>query len=445
MQTVNIFTDEPEPDAAPMSLNPFERCWVDLPLPLSTTAMAYNSQLQAQVDSRILALLRSGDRRAAQAMVDISLGLLAQHRDLLPRVFWQIGAAYFEAVALGLIQVEFASKKVLTAIVLQYRALAAGASTVSESLLSDLLMLIERAASVPEADAPVLSAVQRAYGRSEVNLLESEQEAVGAGEAAQGAAACARSGLEDQFKVIGTLRIDIAAFNSYLNEADEWSRRLLVELSEWALELHQPVSEDSIALARALATSSERIGLGAVTQMANALAQALHNVRTSGPGRAQQASQMIEAADDIRRLLHQFAAGFLKSPEPKLLEQLVSLAQFDPSAVPEAPPMELDFDLSSDFVRSAPATLLQLGGALRQWSARPDNVGARNEALRVLQSLKQGAQLAGVTSVYELGCGLELSIEQLGMQALQVEQLAPLLAGFDALCAHLGQLQAAQA
>jgi chemosensory pili system protein ChpA (sensor histidine kinase/response regulator) len=37
----------------------------------------------------------------------------------------------------------------------------------------------------------------------------------------------------ERYKVVGPLRIQIALFNIYLNEADEQSRRLSVELSEW--------------------------------------------------------------------------------------------------------------------------------------------------------------------------------------------------------------------
>ena len=35
----------------------------------------------------------------------------------------------------------------------------------------------------------------------------------------------------------------------YLNEADEWSRRLVTEVAEWSMEVHQPVSDSTIALA----------------------------------------------------------------------------------------------------------------------------------------------------------------------------------------------------
>ena len=47
--------------------------------------------------------------------------------------------------------------------------------------------------------------------------------------------------VDDQIKVIDSLRISLPLYNVYLNEADEWSRRLVTELAEWALELHQPL------------------------------------------------------------------------------------------------------------------------------------------------------------------------------------------------------------
>lgn len=43
---------------------------------------------------------------------------------------------------------------------------------------------------------------------------------------------------DESVKVIGSLRIGMPLYNVYLNEADEWSRRLQVSLQEWALALH---------------------------------------------------------------------------------------------------------------------------------------------------------------------------------------------------------------
>jgi chemosensory pili system protein ChpA (sensor histidine kinase/response regulator) len=126
--------------------------------------------------------------------------------------------------------------------------------------------------------------------------------------------------LEEQVKVIGSLRIGIPLYNVYLNEADELSRRLLTELSEWALELHRPVSETTVALAHSLAGSSATVGFFALSEMARALEHALQHVRLHVQGIAEHAQAFIAAAEDMRRLLHQFAAGFLKEPDQALLD-----------------------------------------------------------------------------------------------------------------------------
>src|SRR5690606_31578045 len=60
---------------------------------------------------------------------------------------------------------------------------------------------------------------------------------------------------DDAVKVVGPLRIGIKLYNVYLNEADEWSRRLCTGLAEWALEYHEPVHDQAEALAHSLAGS----------------------------------------------------------------------------------------------------------------------------------------------------------------------------------------------
>ena len=74
-----------------------------------------------------------------------------------------------------------------------------------------------------------------------------------------------------------------------------------------------------------------------------------------------------------------------------------------------------------------------LGGALRQWASRPDNLGARNEALRVLHTLKGSARLAGAMRLGEMSHRLESAIEGLGSESLQGSQIEPMLARFDTL------------
>ena len=127
---------------------------------------------------------------------------------------------------------------------------------------------------------------------------------------------------DEQFKVVGDLRIGIPLFNIYLNEADEQSRRLTTALSEWVLEVQHPVSDEAIALAHSLAGNSGAVGYTDLSKLARLLEHALMRSQALGAGDAEAATLFNEAAEEIRRLLHQFAAGFLKSPAEELMTRL---------------------------------------------------------------------------------------------------------------------------
>jgi chemosensory pili system protein ChpA (sensor histidine kinase/response regulator) len=149
---------------------------------------------------------------------------------------------------------------------------------------------------------------------------------------------------DEQVKVIGDLRIGIPLFNIYLNEADELSRRLCVELAEWAMEPDRPLDEGTAALAHSLAGSSATVGYVELSSLARALEHAL--MRSIAVGRATPGEPQLfnDAAEEIRRLLHQFAAGFLRRvPEP-LMQRLEEheLALSAPPPEPDAPVETVD-------------------------------------------------------------------------------------------------------
>jgi chemosensory pili system protein ChpA (sensor histidine kinase/response regulator) len=318
----------------------------------------------------------------------------------------------------------------------------------------------------------------------------------------------------DQVRVIGSLKIGIPLYNVFLNEADEWSRRLLTELSEWALELHQPIPDTSVWLAHSLAGSSGTVGFAGLSEIARALEQALQHVQLHAQGTGAHAQDFIAAAEEIRHLLHQFAAGFLKEPGAPIVEalqtildtqfpaltadsepepelgtayaDLVSTMEDEPDsgeavsafesvlplalqfAVVSAPQDQglagltaasqrvvvdvrdddmdltdvLDADLFPIFEEEALELLPQLGGALRQWAARPDNLGARGEVLRVLHTLKGSARLSGAMRLGEAAHRMESAVEYLGLEHLETSQLEPLLTRFDGLRADFDQLRA---
>ena len=385
--------------------------------------------------------------------------------------------------------------------------------------------------------------------------------------------------IDEQVKIIGELRIGIPLYNVYLNEADEWSRRLVAELSEWAMERKEPIGDSTVSFAHSLAGSSATVGFLSLSEIARALEQALllSQAHHSCHASAQYAELFVAAAEDIRRLLHQFAAGFLKDADSELISRLhaidftlsevetdsvddivellavndgmapsdveisdekteaapqlaelpavqvpraelasvavlasvilpvvvsaaiaKSITAAVPSEVltvlrpaegstavvskPEAPvptpplpvfatPLEVAFapvasavrplspvlplmsvvqqtndeddeidavdaiddELFPIFDEEATELMPQLGGALRQWSARPDNLGARQEVLRTLHTLKGSARLAGALRLGEMAHRIESEIEFLGTEAAATQDFESLLARYDAM------------
>ena len=127
----------------------------------------------------------------------------------------------------------------------------------------------------------------------------------------------------EPYKVIGPLRVGIPLFNIFLNEADEQSRRLGTELAEWAHELHRPVGDHAVALAHSLAGNSATVGFTDLSHLARLLEHALARSQALDQGDATEAALFNDTANEIRRLLHQFAAGLLQAPPPELVARLV--------------------------------------------------------------------------------------------------------------------------
>ncbi len=414
---------------------------------------------------------------------------------------------------------------------------------------------------------------------------------------------------DDQFKAIGPLRISLPLYNVYLNEADEWSRRLVNCLSEWAMEPSQPLPNDAVVFAHSLAGSSATVGFGALSGLARTMEDALQhvqNISDDGSYSAHScAADFVAAAEEIRRLLHQFAAGLLREPmasveqglqrclrapeavtvfhsltaaadsgfvnldsdssfhppasvapvsssfaslsdapsvtviaaataaglaastvtltthapaepvaapamqepEPAPVELPVQSyaepivayepepepepvpepvvdvvsAPAEPVFIPEAPTQvqksfpvlgvaaaglasaavlsvvprslteqeaedeidvadALDPDLFPIFEEEALELFPQLGGALRQWTSRPNNTSARSEVLRGLHTLKGSARLAGALRLGELAHRMESSIEQMPEEATTA-QLEPLTGLLDGMQANFDRLR----
>ena len=263
----------------------------------------------------------------------------------------------------------------------------------------------------------------------------------------------------EQIKLIGPLRISIPLFNIYLNEADELSRRLVTELAEWALESERhAVPESSVALAHSLAGSSATVGYADLSALARALEHALMRSRDAGRGRAGEPALFSDAAEEIRRLLHQFAAGFLRAVEPSLMERL---AAHERLPLPEELPADLDDDaevvaqpfggivdvideeLLPIFEEEAEELLPQLQSRLRDWLDRPADADAPMACMRTLHTLKGGARLVGAMQLGEVAHRLETDIEALVQRGdIDTTDLDPLMAQADAMSGLFERLRA---
>jgi chemosensory pili system protein ChpA (sensor histidine kinase/response regulator) len=380
---------------------------------------------------------------------------------------------------------------------------------------------------------------------------------------------------DEQYKAIGPLRISLQLYNVYLNEADEWSRRLVTCLTEWSLETTQPLPTDALIFAHSLAGSSSTVGFTALAGLARTMESALQHIQNltdDGLYSAHSyAADFVSGAEEIRRLLHQFAAGLLREPmiaveqalerclrAPELAteyhsftvasevsgfinleentpaaqqnvaqeatDSIANVAPVDddstatteivqsgfsvldatpsvtviaasagavaatltvhaaqalaedphesaeslfaplglmPRSVPSSPGLAvvqrslseqesedeidmldaLDPDLFPIFEEEAIELFPQMSGALRQWTARPSNTGARSEVLRGLHTLKGSARLAGAMRLGELAHRMETAIEQTPEDDASATSIEPLTGLLDGLQANFDRLR----
>src|SRR5213078_4349294 len=96
-------------------------------------------------------------------------------------------------------------------------------------------------------------------------------------------------------------------------------------------------------IAHALGGSSATVGFDSLSEIARALESALGRTRMLAWATPQHGKAFTEAAEEIRRLLHQFAAGFLKEPNPGIVTALEALKVLEiPQRADSSGPAPLD-------------------------------------------------------------------------------------------------------
>ena len=90
----------------PADLWVFQWRWIEPVLNITVDARAYGGEARQLLDRLMLTLIRTGDAEAAQNLSDVCLGFAQAQTGIEPRTFWKIAAAYFEALAKGLLKID---------------------------------------------------------------------------------------------------------------------------------------------------------------------------------------------------------------------------------------------------------------------------------------------------------------------------------------------------
>ncbi len=298
---------------------------------------------------------------------------------------------------------------------------------------------------------------------------------------------------EPGYRQIGELRIPTPLYNIYLAEADELSRHLHSDIHDWLTDPAQPLGDAAVISAHKLVGSSATVGLRSVADLASQTEHALDALRDLPAHAARPADldALAQASSDIKQLLHQFAAGFLKPVQADLLTRLEALreaalaqnaqpgaesastaepaVQPEQTAAPELAPATpehtwaeapqpdagaaqfaasadqlvdtIDPDLFPIFEDEANELLPALAASLRQWEQHPLDTVPSAQAMRALHTLKGSARMAGAMQLGDLAHSLESDIDTLTANAPVSEaDLAELLGRFDHLNTRFDRL-----
>ncbi len=225
------------------------------------------------------------------------------------------------------------------------------------------------------------------------------------------AEAQARIEEEEQVKRIGSLRIGTALYNVYVSEAQEWVRRLNRSLQDWAQALDEPVSDTAVALAHSLAGSSATVGFMALSETARLLEHTLLHVQPQHHGEPEQAQVFLAAAQDIDRLLQQFAEGVLVTANVQVQEDLRHILQTE-VVTTLSPPLE-----------DTLAALAELEEQEEARAAQAQAQAAAEAAQNHAHSLAQAAPTPVAAPVFDEEDSFELSLEE-ELAALEAQAVA---------------------
>lgn len=124
---------------------------------------------------------------------------------------------------------------------------------------------------------------------------------------------------------VGKLQISAAFFQVFLNEACGWSKRLRSEIAEWNPEALEALPADAAALAHSLQGGSAAVGFASLSGLARAMEQALDHVKLLARGSMREKEVLLDASQEIARLLEAFAQKTLADVDPAIVHALKAI------------------------------------------------------------------------------------------------------------------------
>ena len=440
------------------------------------------AQLRTLFDQHVLALLQTGNPAFCTTLQQLSLGLSAHAADATT---WHLAAAWLQALEYGLLELDLYAKRLASRLLAHYASFAKGQEVPAPALARDLLFFcaqatdaaMQRQQSLPAALAvghqhcqPIAAAkaAQAAETPADTFMLDTPEGSVALHQppaALQALPALPAFQSAPEIQPTETLlqglatTAQLAPDLDFLQAAESLSQQLESSIAAWLTNESAVLPQEAVEQAGELSRLAWASGCTEIATLSHLLQRCLQRMRaTSHPAQRQTCQH---ASEEIHRLLHQFAAGFMRRAHPQVMEALYSLCaqlpettapspaqglpESDPTpheakavdaladtpvvseaawdeaalaleAEPPAPGPVLDAMHFSVFEEEMLSVWPRLQSALKQWQQSPQDQSARQILLRSLHTLKGSARLAGVmawaSQVHALE-GLALDVQPL--------------------------------
>lgn len=323
-------------------------------IPATVAALHPSDSVRAQMDQQVLAFIKTSDPNAIHALGLLCQGLAQTAPTVLQCSVWHIAAGWTDALTHGLLEADLFTKRLASRLLIQYAMQTRGDTHVPELLIRDLLFYCDQAVQTSQHHLTDLPSVLQAvcYTTGLLTTASSQAtEPVTTQNTPEPSPAPPDSDSEPtspvpsdtahatdipEFQPTDALMQGSAALpqvtpnQAFLAEADDISRMLEKALIAWSRDTDPtPLPDTATIQASELTRSAWAAGCADISTLAHTLQRILPRMGNDVPTAQRQVC--LQTAEEIRRLLNQFAAGFIRRPHPQVLEALHALQAQLPS------------------------------------------------------------------------------------------------------------------